>query len=104
MITIFEKFNVGKIDIGYYVICKDDDFRHPVINDFVSNQIGYIEDKDIIDGDMSYSVQYKDIPQDIRNWFSYRKGARVYGNEHILYWSKNRKELELILQAKKYNL
>jgi FPC/CPF motif-containing protein YcgG len=108
---IFESLNKGVPKVGDYVITKewDDDFYTDEALKFINNSIGYIFKNA---GKYAFIIKYFDIPEDIKIYFQYSdysEGLKV-GNSILVnikkveYWSKNIKELEDILKAKKYNL
>ena len=93
-----------------YVICDD---SLPEVSEFVNNSIGVIvmleHDKN---GNIEYVVEYDNIPEDIisefehkyygmGNGYGYCRNMLVY---EIIYWSKNKEDVEEYLTEKKYNL
>ena len=55
----------------------------------------------------NYRVLFYNIPENIEQWFSINLEGDKYlviDREEILYWSKDKKDLEPYIQAKKYNL
>jgi len=115
MITIFkiyEKINDHKLEVGDYVLCNDTVPSEDIRN-FISNNIGVcVNDFNVENSNdefkseyYEYTIQYKDIPEKLKiwRWFSIGGERTMYGEE-IIYWSKNREDLEEILMSKKYNL
>lgn len=99
--------NIDKPEIGDYVILFD--IFHKDMLPYTNEQIGTFisHAKNRID---RYRIKYDNIPKHLINKFSTDNDVMIttllslntinkYG-----YWSKNKKELETILQAKKYNL
>ena len=77
--------------IGDYVICEDDD----TISFPIENYIGEIVDieNSVISNDIFYKIEYKDLED---WWYFYFKD--------ILHFSSNKKDLEMYVNANKYNL
>lgn len=77
---------------GDYIICSDENFES--LKNLIANNIGQIReiytDKE---GFKTISVYYNDSPEYITVW-----------EREILYWSKNKEELEPYITANKYNL
>lgn len=103
------------LEIGDYVIC------HEVYNIssiyFVNNNIGQIVDfrddnnieESYIDIEPQYYifVKFNNVPDNIYDDFDYHKKiehCRIFSEEEIEYSSKNKKDLEIILKSKNYNL
>ena len=93
--------NVNKPEIGDYVLVKSHT-RYKEVKNFIDSNIGVIFKirKDII------TVKYKNIPSNIINKFSYinnnnSSGVYDFYSYKIENFSKNKEELEMILQAKK---
>ena len=87
---LYESFNEGKPEIGDYIILYPR--NNTVMMSFV-DKIGKISDIFITsDKILKYSADFDE--------------NRLFNIEldRIDYWSKNKKELEEILDAKKYNL
>jgi len=97
---LFETINVGKPEIGDFVICNEDDSTSEVTY-FTSNNIGkYI--KYNYDIEYHYAIYYEDTPKDLGVYFS--NGERNMTLDEIKYWSKNKEELEYIIKTNKFNL
>ena len=117
-IKLFEELNQNVPHIGYYAIANSNDADEETQNFFLTH-IGKISSifHDKID------IEYVDVPEDLSygsNWddncymFKYlsepnHKHSRntpslQNSNSEVLYWSKNREDLEDILTANKYNL
>jgi len=126
---IFESVNNDKPKIGDYVIVDPryrSDFTNGNLVKFLSENIGRVKSdyfEDIYNNDGSsykiepvFEVEYDDVPttKGVRKYFVktpyYGKAStdRYYLNsvemKFIQYWSESKEELELILQANKYNL
>jgi len=119
---LFEKINDGKPEVGDYVICKlayQYFERQDELNLFFENNIGQITHIiPFTDGSFQYDVRFENIPQfHFRSGiFSSRKrvsnknvGNKIFnvrrkGNNEIVAWSKDRKELEIKIEANKFGL
>ena len=105
----FEDINIDEPKVGDYVITFDNcDYgsKYNDYLDFVNNSIGklYTIKNEYSD---NYRVIFYNVPESIVQWFTtnhYDEKYLVVDREEILYWSKNKEELEHILAAKKYNL
>ena len=99
---LFEELNAGEPEVGDWIIVNNKDYS---TYDFINSSIGYIWKK----YEFSALVKYVDIPIDQQKNFMFTDGSKI-GNSimlsigDIVYWSKNKEELEHIIQAKKYNL
>lgn len=117
--------------IGDYVICQDEhtssspiDIR---INEFTSSTIGkyvhHIKSEEIGESPWNSSyrfvVKFEDLPNDIIQSVSFRDSQQMnktglfnysngyyrgYSRNEITYFSSDRSELEIIIDAKKYNI
>jgi len=103
-----ESLNDGEIEIGDYVICDDsllnsnNNFKK--INDFISSSIGkYVEYEINISEKCPYTIKYYNIPQELNDYF-YIEGRIRMKFSDIKYWSKDKKELEIILNSNKFNI
>jgi len=98
-IKLFEEINQNVIgswtlapEVGDYVICDSTNFD--LLKNLVKNNIGkLIQIEKVTRDDDNYYIKYTEIENDIVFWRS-----------EILYWSKDKEELEAILTAQKYNL
>jgi len=98
----FENLNNNELGINDYVICKETGS----LNEFLSLNIGQVIQVDKYDRTL-YVIEYKNVPE----FLSYRflcpikdKFLRNMYKYEIKYWSKDREDLEAIIEAKKYNL
>lgn len=111
-IKTFEKKE--RLTVGKYVICIDFSMNQDG-RQFIKNKIGQIV-KIYIDADNPYCVFYENIPDVFKRYF-YKSsniddfnhivenyGYRWFTKDEILHFSSNKKELEILLIAKKYNL
>jgi hypothetical protein len=109
----YEAIN-DNLQIGDYVICKTDTGDEKII-DFIENNVGqyvrYItNNKEVVDN-FRYVIEYENVSFELSNYsytFSYERDIpnicmRVDRDEIIKY-SKNKEELETIINANKYNL
>ena len=105
MITQFKmfEFNISKPQIGDYVLCKETlESNLPERSIFIENNIGEIiryNTKHPRESIYQYIVFYETAPP-----YLFSNSEREMSDEEILYWSKNKKDLEVILATKKYNL
>lgn len=84
-----------------YVVCIDKNYElDGSLNRFLYNQIGIIIS--ITERRHPYHVRYEDIPGDIA--YKFDKNWRDFDRDEILYFSKDRGELEDILAARKFNI
>lgn len=112
----------GYPKIGDYVICEEhsgsEDYKtYKTLIEFEIRNIGKIVDfrnttnlNDEFNGiDQKYNifVQYNNIPDEIYDDFNYHNDieyCRIFAENEIIHSSKNKKDLEHIIKAKKYNL
>ena len=113
-IKLYEKYNKSP-KLGDYVICyeseldRDDDEDDKRCKDFLSKNIGIIVKVDYKKGssNFDYLVQYFNIPENLYIYFKFKetlKGCRAMYKNEIVEWSKDKEDMEAILNAKKYNL
>ena len=108
-IKTYETVNKTKKPIiGDYVLCLDQSDDND-LNDFLSNNIGqYIAP--FGSDEFPYEIEYTDIPRDLYGAFSVdgedgnNLGTRQFSLKEIKYWSKDKKNLELIITTNKYNI
>jgi hypothetical protein len=107
MITIFKLFeNTNEPQVGDYVICHEIPIvssNSDKLENFINNNIGQIDEK--IKNNL-FSITYLNIPNDIRNrfYYNYNKYNRRMRDFEIVYFSKNKIDVEKYLKAKKYNI
>lgn len=100
-----------KPQVGDYVICEEKSYTTDLtVVSFIKSNIGQLieinSDKEV---DYPYVVKYENVTDEIYAYFGggsdniYDK-CRGMSETEIKYWAKNKKELEHILRAKKYNL
>lgn len=95
--------SVDEPQVGDYVVCEEDSLT----SEFTSNNVGKIVNiEDVFDNTYCYNVAYDDIPKDIEELFDVIHGyyCRDMSRYEIKFWSKNRKDSELYIVGKKYNL
>jgi len=103
-LKLFEKYNIGEPVLGDWVICKDMDYPiNKELTSFINNNVGKIVSNNL-SGYWVYWVKYYNIPDDLKICF--RDSKMSMRRKDIKYWTipTNKKELETILQANKYNL
>ena len=114
MITLFEKYK-EQPKIGDYVVCKENNTsdimvpRAILISQFVNCNIGkLIKILSYRTTEYVYVIQYKNIPEYIKSYFGMVVrdvyNCRTYKKEEMLAFSNDKKDLEMYLQANKYNL
>lgn len=117
-IKLFEELNIGEPQIDDYVICKDLDVDNSgdYLNFFLLNNIGkFIRLSNNYDVNVTslpekykYMIQYDNVPCEFEEDFHFgeprNNDCRIMKREEILFWSKDKKDLESIITANKYNL
>jgi len=101
----YKNINIEEPVYNDWVICAEVLNTDKDLDNFISNNIGKIVDiKYIYDiNDDQYTIKYDDVPYTLEYRFTKLNTRLMYKNE-IKYWSKNKEDLEIILQANKYNL
>lgn len=102
-VKTYEELNIGKPEIGDYVICQDLEYEEEDgERDFLLNIVGKIENikKDPNHG-LLYSVDLGESKEALVIWGDTIQDFNI---KEIKYWSKDRDDLETIVQANKYNL
>ena len=122
--------DINEPDIGDYVLLNDDygddlfdEFIMTNIGQIIGFQMGWNTDKIIYkkseihlgsNDTLYYIVEYEDIPEEVMN-IAYVYLGKTIGEDYcsniltvqrhqISAYSSNREDLEIVLQAKKYNL
>ena len=124
---LYEKLNQGVPEEGDYVICEPQSFhKAPEIKEYLSHSIGRINR---IGGEEYHSgrsiesdhlIYFTDIPQnksfDMLNFFDFKRRdkndysgefniyCKFFNSRNIIYWSKDKKDLERLLKTNKYRL
>jgi len=102
--------HIDEPQVGDYVICRENFIPDKDMVDFISNNVGHLV---MIRGNniesaafCGYIVQYENIPTDIRGFGRYDnfKNCRLMRRFEILHWSKNKEDLEIYIDTRKYNL
>ena len=96
--------NNNEPQIGDYVICTD---QNPEVSEFTLNNVGKIVKYILMNNDrFPYKVKYKNVPVKLidKGYIFDNNDIRKTSRDEIIHWSKNKKDLELILYTKKYNL
>lgn len=108
-LKIYENYN--EIEIGDYVICESGKSNYNIqfkkLNDFIRNKIGKLIDIDnkSIPGSIYYIVEYDNIPDNISNFKRSRnESAFTMHKIDIINYSKDKNELESIINANKFNI
>lgn len=115
---LFESVNIGEPKVNDYVVCsetpeifyKKEDWYNDYIElvNILKDKIGKIVKID----ELSYIVEYKDVPKKLRQDFFVLNDkkqlvCRRFAREDIEFWSKNKKDLsdlDLLRKYKKYNI
>lgn len=88
-----------------YVICRvlyiSNDKLKNLLN-FIENNIGLIVGLDTSSYNTRFVVEYDNIPKEIKNYF--KSNVFFFSKEEIVKWSKSKKDLEIYIDANKYNL
>ena len=105
----YEKINVKEPQIGDYVICDEDyDISTNEFKKFIYSTIGQCVNCYNDGRRYPYEIEYQniDIPSKfMKNFSNYSiVSERPMKKKDIKYWSNNKKDLELIIQANKYNI
>ena len=99
-IRLFEELNQGEPKVGDYVLCEID-FR-PERNGRIGRIIEYTP------AERFYATKMGKVAYNYRvEYFEYGNSVEIrvmVSRDEIKHWSDNKKELEIISQAKKYNL
>ena len=91
--------------IGDYVICEEN-IANLERKKYTSENIG----KFVSDDGGLYVIVYKNVPKKLKSHLQFNgpeMGKGYYAlmfKEEIIHWSKNKKDLEIFLDIKKYNL
>ena len=109
---IYEAINVGNLEIGDYVICREKLYGDVIIQNFINNNIGKFVKKQSEHtlADNCYGIEYDNVPEDLLDNFDLdwrenpRKPIRWMKRKEIKKWSKNKEDLEHLVTANKYNL
>jgi len=110
---IYEAVNKGEPEVGDYVIAKIDDFGdlflldegwfgniEKIINNNIGILVNVVEEIDVTNE--PFCVKYPGA--DFGESDNFEKDYWWFSENDIIYWSKNKEELEEILATKKYNL
>jgi hypothetical protein len=107
MITKFHLFELNSDEpkIGDYVICQEVSEEPKNVSEFINNNIGQLVKKpkgQFFMGDYEFWVIFQNIPYEIEDVFY--DGIRPMLRKEIKFWSENKEEVELFIQARNYNL
>ena len=106
MITKFkfyEAVNQGEPEVGDYIIANIDDFGgniEKIINNNIGILINIVEEIDVTSE--PFCVKYPGA--DFGESDNFERDNWWFSESDLVYWSKNKEELEEILATKKYNL
>jgi len=108
MITKFDDYDKPKPEVGEYVLCTGFSSSNKNLNYLIKNNIGKLIK---IEGrNDKFKISYStEVMKDIIKYcdeFEFITNDLLLGvyDDEITYWSKNKEELEVMLQANKYNL
>ena len=101
---LYESINEDKPEIGDYVICEDSTNGDKNLLEFENTHIGRIFADDHPLEEWNYLVKYENFPFSLRSFFTFSENSRAFSLSEIKHWSKNKEDLEHVLNAKKYNL
>ena len=96
--------------IGDYVLCEEafstNSANNKAIDQFIMDNIGqYIKDNKANNAvSFPYIIFYENIPNNMKMKGVFIKGEREMSRNEIKHFSKNKEELEIILNSRKYNL
>lgn len=100
-LKLFESLEEPKI--GDYVIMRIN-AQNDKINSFVNNTIGRLENKQT----SRYIVEYENVPKEIEGWFGFKsrdnKCSRTFSKDRLLFFDKNKEDLETKIMSNKYNI
>jgi hypothetical protein len=105
----------NKLNLGDYVICEEiasSGYEKQLFKDvieFEKNRIGKYVKYDNNNGDFKYTIYYDDIPQKFKDKYFMKeydidKYCRPMSRKEIIYNSKNKEDLEAIINANKFNI
>lgn len=111
---MFESVNDGEPEVGDYVICHSHMSFFTEVNDFTKTNIGKLikidSQSDKYEGgdniEIIYIVRYEKVPRtlDLLFFKEYGGDSIIMYKDDIKYWSKNKKELEKVIESEKYNI
>lgn len=105
---IFEK----ELQIGDYVVCKDEWYSSEGMMNFISDNIGqYVQMNYHYSDDYIYMIRYSKIPLYLQEYFKdytnhqgTKRCCRAMRKSEIIFFSSNKKDCEAFITANKYNL
>ncbi len=114
MITIFKLYEKNQIipKVGDYVICSYDDCSYEDMNmhgysldekTFIRNKIGKVINIDRYN-DYPYYVSYDNIPGHLSNGDIDVEDFIYISRDAVKYWSKNKEDLDIIINTNKFNI
>ena len=95
-IKVYENYNIGKPNLGNYVICWKDDIE---LNEFLSKNIGRIVSIGRFSG--CYYVHYISVPENLKHHFVYGTELICDIKEDFIFWARLEEDLEEILPTYK---
>ena len=115
MITKFKIFELNEDEpkVGDWIVCQPEDISFWIneedLNRIFSENMGRIvsDNKGSDNHGQYYDVKYSNLPlndQNLYNDFAIIDSTFSITKNEIKYWSKNKEELETIIQSNKYNL
>jgi len=104
-LKLYEELNIDQPERGDYVIavCTENVSNKKML-EFVNNTIGklMLSEYDSLIDTFEYTVKYDEIPEELSEYYFSISGTKCF--YELKYWSKNKKDLETIISANKYNL
>jgi len=125
---LYESINIGEPEVGDYVLChleEDDSNEQKITSNFLNKNIGILvkidKNKDKFEVYDNYKVKFDEEFDYYSQWnnlaisFDNNLSSVEFDDDHVNnvasfyldeidHWSKNKEDLEHIVQAKKYNL
>lgn len=102
---LYESSDVGKPELGDYVICYEKDDSAGLLK-WIETIIGKIIKVNDDDDICKFDIKYENFPEDIEHFFYDHDGERYRPMKdcEVLHWSKNKEDLDVIININKYNL
>ena len=108
-IKTYETLNEGTPEIGDYVIIRMWTHLNGELMNFINNNIGQIAYKSSLGNELT--IKYDNVPGKLQTHFVFpgslskdKRLSRTFHKNEILYFSKDKTELEFELKVSKYNL
>lgn len=92
-----------KLEIGDYVVVNTNTHDNN-FNNFINTNIGQVMDINVEQYYTSVRIKYENIPSNIRYMFLAGTDELSFVIDIVKYYSKNKRDLEYLLDEEKYNL